>query len=256
MAGELHTRWSWVPPDTAARVRSLLFHGRSSWEEVFDPAADEVRAGEPPDDVTREEWPRLAAHVARTERVREVVARTGLRAAELRFGDSPHAVERAALLTVEERDDAAAFAGLLACAIDEWLAYGQFLSRLLELGLRRDPAGTVAVFEQFVSASLAFTTTVPSWPERVRAARDGLAAVYVRVGRKEDAERVYGERYLEEPADTTVAIGAGRAFLEAGDVARATSWLSRAVDRAAAVGRESLAERLRAKVVALRARMS
>ena len=87
-------------------------------------------------------------------------------------------------------------------------------------------------------------------------ARDGLAALYVRVGRNEDGDALYRERHDEEPGDTTVAIGAARAFLEAGDTTRAVLWLDRASGRAEALGRDALAARLRQKTETLRARLN
>jgi hypothetical protein len=258
-------RTSWVHPDVAERIRRRLREGRSSWEEVFD--ADAVRAGEPPAglEVAAPEWPRLAAHVARAERVREVIARLGPEAARDRFAASPHAVERVALLDGllgdHDDDDAVAASipdiqGILACEIDEWLVYGRFLSRLVELGMAADPRGTVAAFERYIAAASAISSHQPSWPERLRAARDGLASLYVRVGRTDDAEALFDERYHEEPADTMVPIAAARAFLEAGHHARAVSWLGRAAARAQAVGRTALADQLRSKIAVLRGRLN
>jgi hypothetical protein len=246
-------RLSWIPPDLVDQVRDALARGLTSWDELFD--SDGVRTGARPEAmaVRADEWPRMAAHVARAERVREVVRRSGLEAAAARFAASPHAIERAALLEAGPTD-AHAVAGLLACEIDEYVAYGQFLSQLVELGFPADPAGTVAAFERFVVAASAVVTDEPSWPERLRVARDGLASLYVRVRRFDDAEALYRARFAEEPADTAIAVGAARAFLEAGEATRAVSWLERAAGRAREVGREQLAERLHAKVVTLRAR--
>lgn len=251
-------RYSWVHPEIAERIRVALREGRESWEEVFFDEA--VRAGEPPAGVPEAEWPRIAEHVARAARVREVVQQAGVYAAERRFADSPHAVERAALLAENGKgSDGAAVEevlGILTCEIDEWIAYGQFLSRLVQLGTATDPTGTVTAFEQFVAAAEALSTDQPSWPERLRVARDGLAALYVKVGRGDDAEALYSERFDEEPDDVTVAIGAARAFLEAGSLAPAVSWLERGSQRAARIGREDLRQRLETKAAALKARLN
>ena len=253
-------RLSWVRPDLADRVRDLLRGALSSWEEVFD--GDEVRAGDPPEglELPASAWPALATHVARAERVKEAIGRSGPLAAVARFGTSPYAIERAALVaeaapqTPEDEWDA--LAGILACPIDQWLMYGQFLSRLVELGTARDPAGTVAVYETFVRAAEATETDEPSWPERVRAARDGLASLYVRVRAFDAAEKLYRTRFAEEPQDTTIAIGAARAFLEAGETARAAAWLGLGAQRAEEIGRPELAATLRGKLSAVRARLN
>lgn len=232
---------------------------RISWvhPEVFAGVAASLRAGgevAPPADV--EVTPRLAAHVSRAEAVRGVVAREGVAAAAEKFGASEHAIERAAVLEALG-DDAGSLEeliGLLACPLDEYLAYGHFLSRLVEVGAAVEPATTVAAFERFVAAAGRVDSEEPSWPERLRVARDGLAALYVRVGRADDAEALYRERFDEEPSDTTVAIGAARAFLEAGDTARSLVWLDRAAQRAEALGRDGLAARLRTKTETLKTR--
>ncbi len=216
-----------------------------------------MRAGELPAeiDLAPAAWPALAAHVARVERVREMVARAGASSVNLRFAGSPHAVERAALLD-DDTTDLAAVEGVLACAVDEWLAYGHFLSRLVELGVAKDPDNTVAAYERFVTAASNLEASQPSWLERMRVARDGLAALYVRVGRLDDAEALYQQRHAEEPTDVSLPIGAARAFLEAGETLRAMAWLERAADRAAGAGREELRARLVAKQDALRKRVN
>src|SRR5215475_3833574 len=115
-------RLSWVRPDVVDRVRGALRGQLASWEEVFD--GDDVRAGDAPDglELPAESWPALASHVARAERVKEAIGRGGPLQAVARFGTSPHAIERAALVaeaapqTPDEEWDAVA--GILACPID------------------------------------------------------------------------------------------------------------------------------------------
>jgi len=252
---------SWLHPDTATQVRSLLRGGRGSWSELFGESGEpDLPDIEPPEGVAKDSWPRVARHVARAERVREVVDRHGLEEAERQFGTSPHAVERASLLTAlngeELAGDLAPVVGVLTCAVDEWVAYGPFLARLVELGLERDPEATVAAFEQFVAAAREVSCTDASWPERVDAARGGLAAVYARVHRGDDADKLYRELHDAQPQDTTVSIGAARAFLEAGETARSIGWLEIARSRAITVGRGALAQRLGEKVASLRGRLN
>jgi len=192
--------------------------------------------------------------------VREVVREGGAAAAYARFGASEHAVELAVLVETEIDaallDEATIVTAVLRADVDGQLAYGHFLSRLVELRAASDPAGTVDTYERFVGAARVLSVPDASWPERVRVAEDGLASLYVRVGRAEDAEALFARRFADEPGDVTVAISAGRAFLEHGDVARAVSWLERGAARATHAGRADLATRLGDKAAALRGRMS
>ncbi len=248
-------RFSWVQPDESSEVQRALRRPEGTFDELFD-ERDALRLPARPPGVPATVWPSLAEHVARCERVREVFAATGADATR-RFAASPHAVERAALLAARSDEaDLDTVVGILACAVDEWMAYGPLLSRLVELGLPFAPERTVGVFEDFVARAVAVPSELPAWRERVRFARDGLAAVYVRTGRDEDAERLFHERFLEEPRDVTVAIGAARAFLEAGRTGRSIRWLERAAERADRIDRAPLAERLRAKVAALHKRLA
>jgi hypothetical protein len=255
-------RISWVHPDVAARAREQLLAGagRRSWEEAFTVDDRFVPAGEPPAGVSAAAWPGLAEHLARAERVREVVAQAGLARANERFAASAHAIERAVLAETPDAaatiDEGAIVRGVLACAVDEWLAYGHFLSRLVELDATFDPPGTVAAFEHFVGAARALPARDASWPERLRVAEDGLASLYVRVGRADDAEALFQRRFDEDATDVTVAISAARAFLEQGEVSRAVAWLGRGRERATAAGRADLATRLGEKASALRSRLS
>jgi hypothetical protein len=252
---------SWLHPDTATLVRSLLRGDRKSWQELFtDRGEPDLPELAPPEGIDPGSWPKVARHVARAERVREVVDQHGPEIAERQFRTSPHAVERASLLTALHGETLASdlepVVGVLACDVDEWVAYGPFLARLVELGLERDPALVVVAYEQFVAASSAIRSTDASWPERVRGARGGLAAVYTRVHRGDDADAIYRDLHLSDPTDTTVSIGAARAFLEVGETARSIGWLETARTRAIDLGRAPLAQRLGEKVAALRGRLN
>jgi hypothetical protein len=183
-----------------------------------------------------------------------VVARGGLEAAVARFGASPHAVERAALIDAGANGDLATVIDVLSLPVDEHIAYGELLSRVVQ-DAAADPVATAAALERFIAAASAVRTGELEWPERVRAARDGLGALYVRVGRAADAEALFLARFAEEP-DATVAISAARAFLEAGETARAVTWLERAAARARDLGRDSLERQLSAKAASLRGRLN
>src|SRR5262249_52370321 len=238
------------------KVRDALRRGHHSWDEAFDGAFVRLRPPPAGGGVPDPRWPRPPAPRARGRRGGGGGGRGGGGAAGAAVGGPPPPAPPPALLGAGPDGDVAAVAGVLACEIDEFLAYGQFLSRLVELGAEADPSGTVTAFERFVAAASRIVPWQPSWTERLRFARDGLAALYVRVGRRDDADTLYRERFDEEPGDTTVAIGAARAFLEAGDVGRALAWLERARGRAESLGREALAGTLGEKIEKLRGRVN
>jgi hypothetical protein len=92
--------------------------------------------------------------------------------------------------------------------------------------------------------------------ERIGAVRDGLADFYVSVGRIDDAEALFERRHAEDQGDVAVALSASRAFLAAGSVSHAVRWLGLGAQRAAALGRDDMAERLRQKQERVRERLS
>src|SRR5256885_307459 len=94
--------------------------------------------------------------------------------------------------------------------------------------------------------------------ERVsKAVRDtGLADFYVGAGRLDDAEALFERRHEEDRGDVAVALSASRAFLAAGSISRAVRWLGIGAVRAAMLGRDELAGRLRRKQERVRERLS
>jgi pentatricopeptide repeat protein len=86
--------------------------------------------------------------------------------------------------------------------------------------------------------------------------RDGLADLYVSAGRFDDAEALFEQRHEEDQGDVAVALSASRAFLAAGSISHAVRWLGIGAARAAMLGREELADRLRTKQARVRERLS
>jgi pentatricopeptide repeat protein len=97
---------------------------------------------------------------------------------------------------------------------------------------------------------------VPQGAERVGAVRDGLADFYVRAGRLDEAEALFEQRHEEDQGDVAVALSASRAFLAAGSISHAVRWLGIGAVRAASLGRDELASRLRSKQERVRERLS
>jgi hypothetical protein len=133
--------------------------------------------------------------------------------------------------------------------------YAPFLELLIELG-RGDVERMVRTYEEFVAAYARALGDLPHGPARVGAVRDGLADFYVSIGRLDDAEALFRRRHDEDQRDVAVALSASRAFLAAGAVGRAVSWLGIGAARAAGLGRSELAERLRQKQETVRRRLS
>src|SRR5690606_34769349 len=117
--------------------------------------------------VDRSRWPRIAEHVARAERVSQVVRDRGLDAALARFGDSQHAVELAALIAAAlqaERLTYGLLVTLLACEIDDLVAYGVFLDLLQRMD-RVERERALGAYERFCDAFAAMPSDQPMWGE-------------------------------------------------------------------------------------------
>ena len=114
----------------------------------------------------------------------------------------------------------------------------------------------VSAYEDFVAAYASALSQVPGAAERVGAVRDGLADFYVSAGRLDQAEALFERRHDEDQGDVAVALSASRAFLAAGSISHAVRWLGIGAVRAATLGREELASRLRTKQERVRERLS
>lgn len=249
-------RISWLEPDLVRAARSALKGVHASWDEHFASGFEPPPA---PDGIAAERWPKVVEHVARAERVSEVVRERGLVSAMDEFSDSEHAIELATLVSAAAQVESVSFelvASLLRCDVDDLVVYGSFLTMMVEHAgsERRDQA--VALYEQFCEALTRCESDEPMWGDRVGAVRDGLASLYVMCGRDEDAHELFSVRHQEQAEDLVVALAASRAFLSAGQVGRAIQWLELGAERADGLGRASMALRLAKKAESLRTRLS
>jgi hypothetical protein len=196
--------------------------------------------------------------VARAERVSKVVRDTGLAAARERFAGSTIAIEAATLAAAAHEGNQLALdevIGVLACAIDGYVFYAPFLELLVALGKDQVDCA-VRAYEDFVAAYAGALGAMPMGAERVGAVRDGLADFYVSAGRLDEAEALFERRHDEDRGDVAVALSASRAFLAAGSISHAVRWLGVGAVRAATLGRDDLANRLRIKQERVRERLS
>lgn len=249
-------RISWLTAEEIAVARQALTVGGSGWDDHF--VADRFTSPVQPDGSTLADWSRITEHVARAERVSEVVRRDGLEGALARFAESPSAIEQATLAAAAHQADALDLErifGILDCEVDAYVFYAPFLELMVALGHRQlDRA--VATYERFVAAYATALTGIATGAERVGAMFDGLADYYVSAGRLDDADRLFERRHGEDRRDVAVALTASRAFLAAGSVSHAVRWLGLGALRASELGRGELAERLRQKQVRVRERLS
>lgn len=258
-------RISWLEPEVAERIRTVLSAWNGDWAAHFTP---EFQIPPPPPGMTGKHWPagrwaRAAEHVARTERVAQTVRAEGVPIALERYSDSPHAVEVATLFTLAaarpEPDsiEPDLVITVLRCAIDGLLVYGPFLQLLEQIAMvdERGHEPALSVYREFCTEFAANGDDGPMWRERVGAARDGLAGFYVRCGHLDEGHALFSERHEEETDGILVALAASRVFLTAGALAQTVTWLKLGADRAQALGRDGVAAKLRAKRDRIRARM-
>jgi hypothetical protein len=260
-------RISWLAAEEIAAARAALRAGGKSWDDHFDEAGRFVAPPDiasPSSAVARPEGaapsidPLIAEHVARAERVSEVVRDGGLAAARARFGRTTAAIEAATLAAAAHEAEELTFDDILvvfAWPIDPFVFYAPFLELLVELGRGADDR-VVTTYEKFVDDYARTLANEMHGAARIGAARDGLADFYVRVGRLDQAQELFERRHDEDQNDVAVALSASRAFLAAGSVSHAVRWLGIGAARAAGLGRNELATRLRDKQDAVRRRLS
>jgi hypothetical protein len=249
-------RISWLTADEIAAARQALTAGGAKWGDHFSDGRFASPA--PPAGTQSLDWERITEHVARAERVSEIVREHGIEAAHSRFAGSGIAIEEAVLAAAAHEGevlDLDQVIGVLRCSIDSLVFYAPFIELMVDLG-RNEVERTVEAYEEFVAAYARALIHIPHGQERIGAVRDGLADFYVRAGRIEDAEALFERRHDEDRGDVAVALSASRAFLAAGSVSRAVRWLGVGAQRATALGREELAERLRQKQERVRERLS
>jgi hypothetical protein len=248
-------RISWLSAEEIAAARRALREGGATWDDHFAP---EFATPAAPADLRLLDWEHITEHVARAERVSEVVREQGLAAARARFASSEVAIEAATLAAAAHADDALDFdqvIRVLRCEIDSYVFYAPFLELMIELG-RDDMDRTVRAYEEFVAAYARALARVPHGAARVGAMRDGLADFYVSAGMIDQANAMFERRHEEDHGDVAVALTASRAFLAAGNVSQAVRWLTVGAARAQELGRAELVDKLRRMQDAVRKRMS
>lgn len=248
-------RISWLSAEEIAAARRALRAKAPAWDDHFAP---EFRTPAEPAGLDHFDWARMTEHVARAERVSEVVRQQGLEAARARFQATEVAIEAATLAAAAYQDDALDLEEVihvLRCDIDSYVFYAPFLELMLKLG-RSDLDRTVTTYEEFVDNYARAMSVIPHGSERIGAVRDGLADVYVSAGMIDKAEVLFETRHEEDRNDVAVALSASRAFLAAGSISHAVRWLGVGAGRAQALGRDDLAARLRQKAESVRKRLS
>jgi len=248
-------RISWLSAAEIAIARQALTADGASYEDHFAPGFVVPAA---PEDVALLDWSGVTEHVARAERVSQVVREAGLEAARSRFAGSSSAIEAATLAAAAHEGDELALdevIGVLACPIDSYVFYAPFLELMVALA-RDQVERAVRTYEDFVAAYARALGYVPGGAERIGAVRDGLADFYVSAGRLDEAEALFERRHDEDRGDVAVALSASRAFLAAGSISHAVRWLGIGAVRAATLGRDELASRLRTKQARVRERLS
>lgn len=248
-------RISWLSADEIVAARQALTANGATWDDHFAP---NFASPELPDDAGILDWEGITEHVARAERVSEVVRQEGLEAARARFGDSGVAIEEATLAAAAHQEDALDLdqvIDVLRCPIDPYVFYAPFLELLVKLG-HGELDRTIRAYEEFVDSYAKGLARAPHGAARIGAVRDGLADFYVSAGKLDKAMSLFESRHEEDQNDVAVALSASRAFLAAGNISHAVRWLGVGCARATALGREDLAKRLKQKQETVRKRLS
>ncbi|MBA3393128.1 MAG: hypothetical protein H0T89_10810, partial [Deltaproteobacteria bacterium] len=183
-------RISWLAAEDIAAARQALTAGGATWDDHFSTDQASYTSPPMPPGLRHLDWDRMSEHVARAERVSEVVRERGLDAARARFATSQVAIEAATLAAAAHEGDVLGLdevMHVLRCAIDPYVFYAPFLELMIELG-RGQVDRTVETYEDFAAAYARELVSVPHGVERVGAMRDGLADFYVAAGRIDQAE--------------------------------------------------------------------
>src|SRR5450432_30792 len=186
-------RISWLSPDEIAAARKALTAGGATYEDHFTPGFTVPAAPEP----ELLDWPTITEHVARAERVSEVVREQGVGAARERFAGSGNAIEAATLAAAAHEDETLTRDEVLAvlrCPIDIFVFYAPFLELLISMSAA-DFDVAVKAYEEFCDAYVNALSAVPLGAERAGAMRDGLADVYVTAGMLDRAEALFERRH-------------------------------------------------------------
>ena len=248
-------RISWLSAEEIAAARRALRAQGQSWDDHFGP---EFATPDQPPGLEHFDWAGMTEHVARAERVSEIVREQGLAAARARFAASDVAIEAATLAAAAHQDDALDLEQVirvLRCDIDSYVFYAPFLELMISMS-RGDLDVAVKTYEEFADNYASVLSQIPHGAARIGAVRDGLADFYVTAGMIDEANNLFERRHEEDRNDVAVALSASRAFLAAGSISHAVRWLGVGAGRAQALGREDLATRLRQKQEAVRKRLS
>ena len=248
-------RISWLSAAEIAVARQALTGAAATWDDHFAP---DFVVPPLPEGTGVLDWDRITEHVARAERVSAVVREQGFEAALARFGASDIAIEAATIAAAAHEGellDLDRIIAVLRCEIDPYVFYAHFLELLMGRA-GADTARAVEAYEAFAAAYAVALEGRQHGKERVGAVRDGLADVYVSVGKLDEATALFEMRHEEDQRDVAVALTASRAFLAAGKISHAVRWLGVGAMRATMLGREDMAKRLRAKQDAVRKRLS
>ena len=161
-------RISWLSAEEIAAARQALKASGATWDDHFGPA---FTSPAEPDGTGLLDWPGITEHVARAERVSEVVRDHGLAAARARFAGSASAIEVATLAAAAHQDEALGLdevIHVLRCEIDTYVFYAPFLELMISLG-KHEQDLIVQTYEDFAAAYAKVLSQVPHGAARVGA---------------------------------------------------------------------------------------
>src|SRR3954470_10790539 len=119
-------RISWLSAAEIASARQALTANGASYDDHFGP---DFIVPPRPANTALLDWDGITEHVARAERVSQVVREAGLDAARTRFAGSGIAIEAATLAAAAYEGDQLTLdevIGVLQCAIDGYVFYAPF----------------------------------------------------------------------------------------------------------------------------------